>query len=174
MKKSAYLVIISLAIAFTIDCQTRLTDFTIISSKNVDITNMGKFERGKDRSRGEDLAWMILFIPTGTPDLKEALDAALEATPGAVALVDGAVYSDMLWLLLAFRTGYIVEGTPLIDPSLVENPERKSDFIVSFYDNESKIVRNYYLTEDSMARFRAARSNDDQDTMDFILENEAL
>jgi hypothetical protein len=70
-----------------------------------------------------DKAHIILFIPFGRPHLKEAIDRAIESTPGAVALVDGVVYSKSWWAILYGQSKIIVEGTPLMDPSLASNEE---------------------------------------------------
>ena len=80
---------------------------------------MGTYERGRDRVEGEDYVYWILDIPLGVPNLKEAIDRAIEATPGAVALVDGVAYSKFWWALLVARSSYVVEGTPIVDPALV-------------------------------------------------------
>jgi hypothetical protein len=59
-------------------CSTRVGDFTLISTKNVDIG--GKYVKG-ERKTGEDKAFSFLF-PFGTPNLKNAVDACIEAGPG--------------------------------------------------------------------------------------------
>ncbi len=95
-------------------CSSRLTDFTVISTKNVPIgdqpTNLSK---APTRVKGVDKAHFILFIPLGSPNLKEAIDKAIEKYPGAVALADGVVKSKFMDFLLYGQTSYVVEGTPL-------------------------------------------------------------
>ena len=100
-------------------CTTRFVDFTTISSKNVDMSKGADFIRGKQRVTGEDKSRIIVFIPTGRPDAKEALDRAIESTPGAVALLDGVISTK--WWYIPYVYGeqtILVEGTPLIDPKL--------------------------------------------------------
>lgn len=94
-------------------CTQRLTDFTVISTKNMPIEGQVSMHKGDQRVKGEDHSWMILFIPTGTPNLKEAIDKAIESRPGCVGLADGVVKTFHWWAFLAGKTGYIVEGTPL-------------------------------------------------------------
>jgi len=98
-------------------CETRITDFTLLSTKNIDLANASSLKRVSTRVRGEDSALFILFIPTGFPQVKDAVDKALEGTPGAVALVDGVVKNRGWWFIFG-QVGFVVEGTPLIDPTL--------------------------------------------------------
>ena len=100
-------------------CTHRYIDFTAISSKNIDLTKGASFERGKARVIGEDSANIIVIIPTGTPNAKEALDRAIEKEPGAVALLDGVITHSSWYIPYIYgKTTITVEGTPLIDPSL--------------------------------------------------------
>lgn len=112
-------------------CSTRLIDFTIISSKNLGL-RVKESAKGP-RVTGEDFAWVILIIPTGTPNMKEAVDRAIEkAGPGFDALVDGVVYSKFSWYLLATKSGYLVEGTPIKSSEALAfmTPEMKEEFYV--------------------------------------------
>lgn len=78
-----------------------------------------EFERGAERVTGEDKFHIIVFIPTGQPSAKEALDKAIESTPGAVALLDGVITHKSWWVPYIYGQSSIeVEGTPLIDPRL--------------------------------------------------------
>lgn len=107
------------ALLLSTGCTTRFVDFTTISSKNIDMSRGAEFVRGKQRVTGEDKARIIVFIPTGRPDAKEALDRAIESTPGAVALLDGVISTK--WWYIPYVYGeqtILVEGTPLIDPKL--------------------------------------------------------
>lgn len=115
-------IIIAVIAIFSISsCTHRLTDFTIISTKNIDLSRSGTFKRAGSRITGKDVAHIVLFIPTGIPNLKEAIDRAIESSRGAVALVDGVVYSKSWFAFLYGQSMYIVEGTPLLDPSIAMN-----------------------------------------------------
>ena len=98
MKKFIFALLVIILLS---GCTTRFLDFTIISSKNVDMSRGAEFKRESTRVVGEDSASIIIFIPTGTPNAKEALDRAIESVPGAVALLDGVIsqklYSLYLW-----------------------------------------------------------------------------
>jgi len=102
-------------------CVNRITDFTLLSTKNIDLTKASNFKRAANRVTGEDKALVIIIFPTGVPSVKEAVDKALEGVPGAVALVDGVVKSKGWWFIYG-ENSMIVEGTPLIDPSLAAQP----------------------------------------------------
>jgi hypothetical protein len=119
MKKAVALVLFGI---ISTGCTTRLVDFTVISTKNVDWSKAATFNRSSARVEGKDTAHIIVFIPTGIPNMKEAIDRAIESKSGGVALVDGVVYSKFWWIPYIYgQTSYVVEGTPLIDPALTGN-----------------------------------------------------
>jgi hypothetical protein len=112
---------LALTIAATIitGCTHRLTDFTIISSKNIDLTRGAEFVRAPVRVTGKDTKSIIVIIPTGEPNVKEAMDRAIESTPGAIGLLDGVITSESWYIPYIYgEASYTVEGTPLIDPNL--------------------------------------------------------
>lgn len=116
--------IIFTSILWATSCSQRLVDFTVISSKNVPLTENGiTFRKADQRVKGIDAKWSILIIP-GVPNMKEAIDRAIQKYPGAVALTDGVVYNKGWSVLLFGQNKYVVEGTPLY-PEKSEN--RNSD-----------------------------------------------
>lgn len=119
--KSSIIVLSLTAFIFS-SCSHRVLDFTLISSKNVDLTKGASFIRGKGRVEGKDMVHWIIIIPTGTVNIKEAVDRAIESTPGCVALLDGVIYTKFWWIPYIYgQQSATIEGTPLIDPSLVLN-----------------------------------------------------
>jgi hypothetical protein len=60
-------------VAFLASCSYRVVDFTIISTKNVDLSKAGTFKRGKTRVEGKDVAHMIIYFPIGRPSMKEII-----------------------------------------------------------------------------------------------------
>ena len=100
-------------------CTTRLVDFTVISTKNIELSRGADLKRGTLRVEGIDKTHIIIIIPTGVPNMEEAIDRAIESVPGAVALIDGVV-SHRFWYIpyIYGQSMYIVKGTPLIDPTL--------------------------------------------------------
>jgi hypothetical protein len=102
-------------------CSTRITDFTVISSKNMDLAHGADFKRAPNRVKGEDRKSIIILFPTGEPNAKEAMDNAIESVPGAVGLVDGVVTKYGWYIPYVYgEFWYEVEGTPLIDPALLK------------------------------------------------------
>ena len=88
-------------------CTTRLTDYTILNTKNFTLPKNVKL--GK-RATGEDCKLVILFWPLGTPSLKEAVDKALEKGNGDI-LVDAVVYSETRSYLVVSQLCWVVTGT---------------------------------------------------------------
>ena len=104
-------------------CEQRGTDFTMISTRNVDLSRAGTFKRGPVRVRGEDKIHIVLiFKSLRDHDLEVAIDEALDKTPGSVALVDGVIKTRKWWFLFGEDT-LIIEGTPLIDPQVMDAPQ---------------------------------------------------
>lgn len=109
MKKFSYLFLLVLLSS----CSHRLLDFTVVSSKNMPITERGtEFKKATQRVTGEDSKFHI-FGFGGLPDIKEAVDQAIEKFPGAVALTDGVISYKTWSIFLVGNSKYIVEGTPL-------------------------------------------------------------
>ncbi|MBL8012205.1 MAG: hypothetical protein JNN05_00010 [Candidatus Omnitrophica bacterium] len=145
MKRISQYVLIMLLLISSVGCTTRLVDFTLISTKNVDLTRAASFERGKSRVEGKDEASIIIFIPTGVPDLKEAIDRAIESVPGAVALVDGVLTRSSFYIPYIFgKDTFIVEGTPLIDPKLA-SANLKSNFMIAKLNQKGELQKIDYV-----------------------------
>ena len=141
--------LVALALA---SCTTRLVDFTIISTKNLDLSKGATFERGRSRVEGVDQVFIIIIVPTGTPNMKEALDRAIESVPGAVAILDGVI-TQRAWSIpfIYGESGFLVEGTPLIDPALVAerpvSPYRLAQLSASGALSSTQILtRDEFLT----------------------------
>ena len=92
-------------------CSRRMMDYTIISSKNMQLQIPS--DAVGPRVEGKDEVWIII-IPFGTPNIKEAVDRAIEsAGPGYDALIDGVLYQTTRYYVLAAKIGYRIEGTPI-------------------------------------------------------------
>ncbi len=77
MKK--YLLIVPL-LFLLVGCSERIGDFTLISTKNVDI---GKnYIKVNTDAIGKSTKQIIIFIPTGTPSIKDAVDDLLKKSNG--------------------------------------------------------------------------------------------
>lgn len=148
MNRRISAIIIFLCVIILSGCVTRLADFTLISTKNIDLTRGASFKRAQSRVTGEDSAAIIIIIPTGVPNMKTAIDKAIEGVPGAIALLDG-VLSMRQWYIppLFGETAYIVEGTPLIDPALTAHSQLPSNRIISRLDKKGNVVETKYVTK---------------------------
>ena len=122
--------LLTVSVLLLSSCSQRMLDFTIVSTKNVDLSKASTFTRSKTRTEGTDIVHLIIYFPTGIPNMKEAIDRALEKVPGAIALVDGVVYHKYWWALVYGQHMYVVEGTPLIDPSLTDNTVKMPEYLI--------------------------------------------
>jgi hypothetical protein len=112
-QKRAYVIAATIAIILVMtmcSCTTRMIDFTVLSSKNTEMTV-------PDAAKGERVKGMdsvpVIFIPIGMPSIKEAVDRAIEkAGPGYDALIDGVVYYKNVSFIFG-TVQYTVEGTPI-------------------------------------------------------------
>jgi hypothetical protein len=117
MKKIAVLCIVAFMGVSMAGCVQRITDFTVISSKNIDMSNGANFKRDDKRIEGTDTKPIIIF-PIGSPNAKEALDKAIQSVPGCVGLLDGVLEHETFSFLFGY-TQFRVKGTCLLDPKLV-------------------------------------------------------
>ncbi|MBN2893674.1 MAG: hypothetical protein JXL97_17525 [Bacteroidales bacterium] len=131
----------------------------MVSTKNVDLSKASTFKRANVRANGEDGVYWLITIPLGFPNLKEAIDRAIESTPGAIALVDGVVYSKSWWAILTGYSSYVVEGTPLIDPSLAFNSKDIPTYGKIELDKNGEVKRienisstEYYILKDRIVK----------------------
>ncbi len=101
---------------FSAGCSTRLADLTVLSTKNIDFQQLSKSQRLSSRVKGSDKKILIFVIPTGVPNVKTAVDRAIESVPNCVALTDAVVYAEQFWFVLG-EFGFLIEGTPIVTPS---------------------------------------------------------
>ena len=122
MKRTTMTLALAALLLVAVGCEQRIADFTVISTRNVDLSRMGEYQKGATRVRGKDwIPIIVIFRDLRSPDLKLAVDAALNDIPGGVALIDGVIYKKNWWLVFG-EDSLIIEGTPLIDPKVVPVP----------------------------------------------------
>jgi hypothetical protein len=128
VKKNGFtLALILLALLF---CMTgcvstqKLGDFTLLSSRNVELSRAGEFRQSSTEVEGKDVRNWLFGIPlkAGDTDLKGAVDAALTKVPGAVAVVDPRFSYRSFRIPFLFGSiyrseGFYVKGTVLVDPN---------------------------------------------------------
>lgn len=116
MFRIATLSIFAIMALFVSSCTYRLADFTFLSSKNVDMNHAAGYSTAvNDRKQGKDLAHIIIFIPTGEADYKEALDKAIEQNGSTcVGLANAKVESGWWYIPYVYgRVWCTVEGDPV-------------------------------------------------------------
>ena len=143
-----------LASAF-IGCTQRIGDFTLISTKNVDIG--GKYKKLDGRFVGEDKRGEIIGIPLGLPNLKTAVDNCIENGKGE--LVTNAVLDFSYWTAILYgERKYTVTGDVWAKASMsdlmnnnddlyVLRADQKGYHLVSVADPAHIIKVEYFVTK---------------------------
>lgn len=150
-------------------CSHRLTDFTVISTRNVPLGNeAASLQKANQRVKGVDRTHTILFFPIGTPNMKEAIDKAIDKYPGAIGLVDGVVKSKGWSVLLYGQNSFVVEGTPLYEADVKErnistNNNQSGETMVFYHevkDGEtlSTIANSYNVTVSEIIKWNKLSS----------------
>lgn len=98
-------------------CTTRVADVTVVSTKNMDLKHVAGYTTNYNvRSKGEDLKHIIIFFPTGVPDVKEAIDNAIEKNgPRCVGLANATISRKSFYIPLLYgQEAFVVEGDPIL------------------------------------------------------------
>lgn len=105
-------------------CRTRYGSFTVISTNNVDWSRAAEFQRVPGKVEGVDKLYIIVIVPTKfNLSLEEAVADALKKVPGAVALVNAALYGERFYIPWVYGTQqFVVTGQALVDPQLAGEP----------------------------------------------------
>lgn len=106
---------ISMAFLLSTGCESKLGDFTLLSSKNVDLSNFSnsKAEQSSEQVVGEDCSHIIIFIPTGVPNMKMAVDRALESS-NAYMLTNARLSEKFFYIPYIYgQDKFVVKGTPV-------------------------------------------------------------
>jgi len=115
-KRLTYLLIAVLALLMLSSCSIRVADLTMVSTKNIDLSNTQLDARKGQRQTGEDCRFNLLgLIPFGLPNMEEAVDKALEKGKGNV-MVDEVTEYKNIWVVLGVISCINVEGTVLNAP----------------------------------------------------------
>lgn len=99
-KPNALLCLLIVMALFISSCSLRLADLTVVTTKNVNLDKVDLDSLPQTKNiTGKDSKFIFLFIPFGSPQLKEAIDDALAKGNGDI-LVDAVVYSKWWWFLI--------------------------------------------------------------------------
>ena len=107
------ILLICLGLVTLSGCSARLTDMTLASTKNLDL-NSGQLVTGQ-RVKAQDM-YPVLIVPLGKPDMKNAIDKAIESNKCAIALSD-VVVTQLNHAFIFGEFGLEVEGNLLLDKS---------------------------------------------------------
>ena len=115
-----YILLAPISALILAGCTHRLADVTYISTKAVNQTQISQATTDNIRVTGEDMKQIIVFFPTGRPDMKEALDEAIETKPCGIALKD-ATLTNFSWYIpyIYGQFKIIAEGKVLEDRECV-------------------------------------------------------
>lgn len=92
-------------------CSSQVADLTVASTKNYNL-NSNNFVKGA-RVTAEDSVPVVIF-PLGIPNVKTAIDRAIEKNRCSVALSD-VVVTQFNHSFLFGKFGFFIEGTQVID-----------------------------------------------------------
>lgn len=111
MKK---ILVVALGAMILSGCSIRVADLTVGSTKNYNI-NGNKFVTGP-RVTAED-SYPVIIFPTGIPNMKTAIDRAIEKDKCAVGL-SNVVITQLNHAFIFGKIGIRAEGNLIIDRSL--------------------------------------------------------
>lgn len=111
IKSRFFSVIYAFVLISMAGCTYRIGDLTLVSTKNIDITDIGTLKTKGERIEAKDCAYSLLgLIPLGQPTLQEAVDNALEKGHGNM-LIDQVTYRTAFYMIIMGQTCIKVEGT---------------------------------------------------------------
>ena len=94
----------------------RVGDFTLLSTKNIDISQIDQLARIGSRQDARDMKNSFALHVGAVPSMEEAVDEAMEQIPVCRALVDVSIKVASR----AFSGGYEIEGECRVDPAIAE------------------------------------------------------
>jgi hypothetical protein len=153
--KNCFMVLALTLISFVLlsGCSQRIGDFTLISTKNVDIG--GKYKKLDTRFKAEDRKPVIIGIPIGIPNIKTAVDNCIESGKGE--LLTNAVLDVSFWTMIVYgEQWYTVTGDVWVKSEIAENGEEIFELLpgsngyvlVSVNDHSNKIQVDYFLASE--------------------------
>ncbi len=143
---------LSVAVLLFSGCSERIGDFTLISTKNVEIG--GKYILVEGIFKGEDSKGDIIGIPLGFPSVKTAVDRCIEAGKGELlsnAVIENSYWSAIIWGERKFTvTGLVWRKTSISDlmdssQSIFELKEVSGGVALISSNNQSSVIKIDYL-----------------------------
>lgn len=98
-------------------CSVRTADLTLVSTKNIDLSDTRLDAKLGQRKTAEDCVFLLLgIIPLGVPNMKTAVDKALESGKGNI-MIDEVTWVENYWFVVGGLSCIKVEGTVLTAPT---------------------------------------------------------
>lgn len=111
--------LLALATLLFTSCSQNLFNFTIISTKNIELSKLSSLQKASEQTKGEDKASIIIIVPIKRIKVDQAISNTIDAIPGCVALLDGVVHIKSWYIPYIYgEQKFVVQATPLIDPSI--------------------------------------------------------
>jgi hypothetical protein len=137
MKKISIVLFTSIILT---SCSQNLFNFTLVSTKNIELEKLSSLEKSSERTKGEDKTSIIIFIPARKIKIDQAISNTIDGIPGCVALLDGVVYSKFWWIPYIYgQQKIVIEATPLVDPSISKLSKILPKYGKIFLDKKGKI-----------------------------------
>ncbi|MEQ9261754.1 MAG: hypothetical protein RLP14_01200 [Owenweeksia sp.] len=137
MKKILLLSIMSFILT---GCSQNLFNFTLVSTKSVQLEKLSSLKRSSEKVVGIDKTSLIIMMPTRKTTIDQAITNTIDAVPGCVALMDGVVYSKFWWIPYLYgEQKFVIEATPLIDPSLTQTSVNLPKYGKVFINKEGNV-----------------------------------
>lgn len=110
------LFLISSVVLLAASCSHRLADLTIASTKNMDLKHMAGYTTNYNtRTKGEDKKHIIIIFPTGEPNMKEAIDDAIEKNGPSCVGLSNVTLEQKSWYIpwIYGQISFVAEGDPI-------------------------------------------------------------
>lgn len=115
--KSKFAIIVLLStLFFATACSIRTADLTLVSTKNIDLSDTRLDAKSGQRQTAKDCVFILFgLIPFGVPNLETAVDRALEAGKGNI-MIDEVTWVEGYYFFVGGLSCIKVEGTVLSAP----------------------------------------------------------
>ena len=147
MKK---IIILALASILLTVCAENILNFTIISTKSIELKKFSSLQKSSEKTAGEDKSFIIIVFPTRFTRIDQAVTNTIDAIPGCVALMDGTVYSKFWWIPYIYgEHKVVIEATPIIDPSFSQIATNLPKYGRALVDDDGNVVTIESISEKS-------------------------
>jgi hypothetical protein len=135
MKKLSIVLFTSMILT---SCSQNLFNFTIISTKNIELEKLSSLEKSYERIKGEDKTSII--IPTRKVKIDQAISNTIDGIPNCVALLNGVIISKFCYIPYIYgEQKTVVEATPLLDRSIAISSKTLPKYMKIFLDKKGAI-----------------------------------